>query len=315
MKLLTLTLVVIALGTLTPLNIHAADANKLAMVPKGEHPYFVPCYAGFRDAAEKYGVEAETRIPKSFTVPAQVETIEECIAQGFNGIAISALDDAGLVPVIKKAADAGIKVITFDAPAPSSDALSYIGTNNKRAGYQAAGQLAKVLKGQGKIAVLQGGMDAPNLNERFEGLQLYIEEKAPGMKIVAHEDVGGKIETAAEVTKAILEKHPEVTAIFSVSAEGVPGAARVIKEQKRTGKIVVAGFDDLPETLDAIQEGVVSFCVAQRTYKMGWLCVEELLDAIAGKTLPEQIDTGVLIVTTETVKIYREKYQSILKTR
>ena len=63
-------------------------------------------------------------------MPQQDEIIENVTARYVDGIAISALDDQDLVPVIEEASKADIKVITFDAPAPSSKALTYIGTMN-----------------------------------------------------------------------------------------------------------------------------------------------------------------------------------------
>src|SRR5438309_7095101 len=102
-----------------------AKQKVFVMVPKGVHPYYEPCYEGFKDAAAKHGVKAEYRAGKGFEVPQQVEIIENLVARHVDGIAISALDDQGLVPVIEEATRAGIKVLTFDAPAPSSKALTY----------------------------------------------------------------------------------------------------------------------------------------------------------------------------------------------
>jgi ribose transport system substrate-binding protein len=217
------------------------------------------------------------------------------------------------VPVIQEAADAGIKVITFDAPAPSSKALTYIGTMNETAGYVGAETLMKYMGGQGEVAVLQGGLGAPNLNDRFKGFEKALKEKAPGVKIVAREDTQGKMDITVNKTEALLEAHPNLKAIFGVSAEGAPGAASVLKEQRKAGKIILAGFDDLPDTLAAIRDGTVKFCIAQRTYKMGWLSVEKLLDAIAGKPLEKQIDTGVLIVTPDNVSTYMQEMKKEFK--
>jgi ribose transport system substrate-binding protein len=158
------------------------------MIPKGVHPYYEPCYEGFKDAAAKYGVKTEYLAAKAFEVPQEVEIIENVIARHVDGIAISALDDQGLVPAIEEATKAGIKVITFDAPAPSSKALTYIGTMNEAAGYSGAQELIKLMNNEGEVAVLQGGLGAPNLNDRFKGFERCIKEKAPNIKIVARED-------------------------------------------------------------------------------------------------------------------------------
>ena len=124
-----------------------------AMVPKGVHPYFLPVYQGFADAAQKYGVLAELDAPPRFDVALQVKLIEDLIARGVNGIAISADDDAGLVSVIHEAAQSGIKVITMDAPAPSSEALTYIGTDNESSGLESGKRMARTMGGRGLVPV------------------------------------------------------------------------------------------------------------------------------------------------------------------
>jgi ribose transport system substrate-binding protein len=277
------------------------------MIPKGVHPYYEPCYEGFKDAGAKYGVKTEYLAAKAFEVPQEVDIIENVIARHVDGIAISALDDQGLVPAIDEATKAGIKVITFDAPAPSSKALTYIGTMNEAAGYSGAEELIKIMNNEGEVAVLQGGLGAPNLNDRFKGFERCIKEKAPNIKIVAREDEQGKIDMTVNKTEALLQAHPNLKAIFGVSAEVCPGAAAALKEQGKAGKIILAGFDDLPDTLTAIRNGTVNFCIAQRTYKMGWLSVEKLLDATDNKPLPKEIDTGVLIITKANADTYMQE--------
>ncbi len=206
----------------------AGKRLKFVMVPKGVHQYYEPCWQGFQDAAKKYGVDVEYRTPKDFQLPQQVTVLEDLVSLKVDGIAISAVGDAGLVNVVKAGTDAGIKIVTFDAPAPSTAALCYIGTLNEAAGYAAGLEFIKELGGEGEIAVLQGGLGAPNLNDRFDGLARALKEKAPGMKIVAREDTQGKVELSTTKTENLLQAHPNLKGIFGVSAECVPGAANVL---------------------------------------------------------------------------------------
>jgi ribose transport system substrate-binding protein len=282
----------------------AGGAKTLVMVSKGVHPYYAPCFEGFKDAAEKLGYKAEYVAPEAFELPRQVKVLEDLVARQVDGIALSALDDGGLVPVVHEATKAGIKLLTFDAPAPSTEALSYIGTANEAAGKALGEALIKLLGGKGEIAVLQGGMSAPNLNQRFAGLQAAL-KAAPGIKIVAREDTEGKLESTVNKAESLLQAHPHLAAFVGVSGEGAPGAAAVVKERKLAGKVQVVGFDDLPETLDHIRQGNVAFCVAQKTYLMGWLSVLRLDDAIHGKAIPKSIDTGVAMVTKANVDSYQ----------
>ncbi len=290
----------------------AAENLTFVMVPKGVHPYYEPCFEGFKAAAEKYGITAEYEAPKEFDIALQVKVIEDLISRGVDGIAISALDDKPLVPAIKQAMEAGIMVLTFDAPAPSSEQLSYIGTNNKNAGYTGGKKMAELLGNTGKIAVLQGGLGAPNLNLRREGLAEALKEVAPEIEIVTVEDTQGKFDLTVNKTEAILETYPDVTGIFGISAYGAPGAAAVIKEQDKAGNIAIGGFDDLKDTLEGIRDGSINFCLVQKTFTMGWLSVEKLLAATKGETIEEEIDTGIIIVTKDNVDSYMEEMKKEL---
>jgi len=278
-----------------------AKQKTFVMVPKGEHPFYEPCAKGFREAGEEAGVRTEFIAAKTYDLAKQVEIIEGLIARRVDGIAISALSDQGLVPVIEKATQAGIKVVTFDAPAPSSAALAYIGTGNEAAGYTAAENLIPLMNGRGEVAVFQGGLDAPNLNDRYKGFARCLAEKAPEIKIVAREDTGADFDTTTQKVREALRAHPRLKAIFGFSAEVCPGAISALKEEGKAGTIILAGFDDLPGTRDGLREGIVSFAIVQRAYNMGWLSVHSLLDAINGKPLPQQIDTGVFLVNRHTV--------------
>ncbi len=292
---------------LLPFAAAAGPKKTFVMVPKGVHPYYEPCYEGFKAAAKHYGVEVDKVDPQKFELPLQVKAIEELIAQKVDGIAISALDDAGLVPVIADASKAGIKVITFDAPAPSSQALTYIGTDNKTAGYEAGKKMADLMKGKGELVVLQGGLGAANLNLRTQGFKEAMAKFAPAVKVLEVVDVAGDFSVATNKTEAILQTYPTLTAIFAVSAEGAPAAAAVLKQQKKAGKILLGGFDDLKDTLEGIRDGTVAFCIVQKTFKMGWLSVEALLAANEGKKLPKVTDTGVLFVTKGNVGNYMDE--------
>jgi ribose transport system substrate-binding protein len=278
-----------------------ADAPVFVMVPKLVHPFYEPCIEGFNDAGAKYGVVTETESPPKFDIALQVKVIEDLIARGVDGIAISAVDNKGLVGVIKDAQAAGIKVLCFDADAPDTTRSAYIGTVNEAAGYAAGKYMFELMGNKGNVAIMQGGL-APNLNQRQEGFRKAAAEV--GVNIIAFEDFQADFAMGVNKTEALLETYPELDAIFGVSAYGAPVAATVLKEQGRQGEIIVGGFDDLPETITGLKDGTVQFCLVQKAYKMGWLSVEQLLDLMEGKKIPDVTDTGLIIVTKDNADSY-----------
>ncbi len=279
------------------------------MVPKLVHPFYEPCIQGFQDAGKKLGVNIEIESPPKLDIALQVKVIEDLIARGVDGIAISAVDNKGLVAVIDEAIRAGITVICFDADAPGTNRATYIGTNNEEAGITAANYMFELMGNTGNLAILQGGL-TPNLNQRQEGFRKAAENS--DVKIIAFEDYQADFALGVDKTEALLETYPNLNGIFGVEAYGAPCAATVLKEQGRAGEIIVGGFDDLAETITGIKDGTVQFCLVQKAYKMGWVSVEILLDLMAGKKVPTSIDTGVIIVTKENVETYMAQVKAEL---
>ena len=278
-----------------------SEQPTFVMVPKLVHPFYEPCIEGFQDAAAKYGVNAEVESPPKFDISLQVKAIEGLIARGVDGIAISAVDNKGLVAVVKEAVDAGIIVICFDADAPATARSAYIGTVNEAAGATAGEYMFELMGGEGDVAILQGGL-APNLNARQDGFRAAAAKT--NVEIVAFEDFQADLAMGVNKTEALLEAYPDLDAIFGVSAYGPVAPATVVKEQGKVGDIIIGGFDDLPETVTGIKDGSIDFCLVQKAYKMGWLSIEQMLDLMNGKSVPPVTDTGVIIVTKDNVDSY-----------
>lgn len=278
------------------------------MVPKGVHQYFDLCFEGFKDAGDSYGIRTEYAAPQRFDVTLQVKIMEELIDQNVDGIALSAVEDSGLAPVIKKAIDAGIIVITFDAPAPSSNAYTYIGTDNEMAGYIAGKEMIKRLGQKDNVAILQGGLSAMNLNQRTEGFKKALTEA--GKTLLTVEDTQGDFSRTIMKTEKLLDDYPTLGGIFGIAAYGAPAAATVVKARNLQDRIVIGGFDDLNDTIKFINDGIIDFSMVQKTYKMGWLSVEKLIDLTAGVGIESIYDTGVIVVDSENANLYKDVLKS-----
>jgi len=292
----------------------ASEEVTVVMVPKLVHPFYEPCYEGFEAAGVKYGVNTEFEAPQKAEVDLQVKVIENLIARGVDGIAISATDDTGLKGVVREALDAGVQVIMFDADAPSTDRLCYVGTNNRNAG-KAAGEKMVELMGPegGKTALLLATLGAPNLLERAEEFEKVFDQSGSQYDIVAIEGFESDLAQAVNKTEALLQTFPDMRAFFGVSAYGAPAASTVLREQDKAGQILVGSFDDLEETLSGIRDGSIQYTIVQKTFNMGWLSVEMLLKAIDGEEIPDLVDTGVVIVTRDNIDSYMEDMKKELE--
>ncbi|PRX17479.1 monosaccharide ABC transporter substrate-binding protein (CUT2 family) [Orenia metallireducens] len=282
-----------------------SEEKVFAVVPKlVSHPYFKLSAEGMEQAAKDLNVDARFVGPQKADAAKQVSTIENLIVQGVSGIAISPVDANAIKPVIKQAMDKGIKVITFDADAPNSERLAYIGTGNKSAGKKAGEAMAKKLNGKGKVAIMTGQLGAENLNQRIAGFKEGL--AGTDIKVVKVEANGDDMSLALSQAEALLQAY-DLDGIFASSASGAPAAAQALKSKGKVGDVVVIGFDDMPQTLNYIREGVVYATIAQRPDLMGYKSVELLLNLSNGEKVDNEfIDTGVSVVTKENIDSYKK---------
>lgn len=287
----------------------AKDAKKslrfTLVSPLVGHPYWVTVEDGMKAANKEFGVNTEYVGPTQISVDEQIKAMETAIAAKVDGIITMALNPEAFQPVIDKAVDAGIPVVLIDTDAPKSKRNVYAGTSNKQAGVEAGKAMIKATGGKAAIGIITGAIDAANLNERIDGFKEAIKDQ-PNMKIVATEPSDSDLLKGTEKAQRMLKAHPDINAFFGVSATDVDAAAKIVEEQKLTGKIKLVGFDDLAETVDYIKKGVVDATIVQKPYQMGYLGVKLLKEIKEGKN-PEQkiIDTGVTVVSKDNADTYK----------
>jgi ABC-type sugar transport system substrate-binding protein len=156
-------------------------------LPKGlDNPYWDECRKGMEAKAAELGVKAEFLGPETSDAAKQVAIFETVIARKPAGISVSPNDPETVKAAVAAAMAAGIPVIAWDADVPGSERIAYVGTNNFEAGKVAGEELAKVIGGQGKVAILHGALTAANAIERVDGF-LEALKNYPGIEVVAIE--------------------------------------------------------------------------------------------------------------------------------
>lgn len=272
--------------------------------------YWKRALKGFEDAAETLNVSVEFRGATQYDVYEEITVLEQVIAKNPAGIAISTMDPEALNPAIDKAVEAGIPVVMFDADAPESKAYSFLGTDNYKAGAEAAHKMAELLNKKGKVGVIT----LPNqLNhqERTQGFQDAIFKEYPDMEVVSVKDGRGDQVLSKQMADAMFEESPDLAGIFVTEANGGVGVGQTILE-KNLQDFKIISFDTDRGTLDMIKDGVISASIAQGTWEMGYWSLQFLFHLQHGiyeqehthAPLPRYVDTGVTIVTQENVQSY-----------
>lgn len=289
----------------------AQNSETYAMVVflKGSE-FFNWSYAGFKDAAATVGATTELHGPADWDASGEARAVDELVAKGVKGIAVTAGDAATLVSSINKGMAKGVPIVTFDSDSPDSNRLLFVGTDHFNAGYQAGLKMGELLGDKARIGIsLFAGNEA--VAGRIKGFEAGLVKAAPGGKVVAQVNDEGDLQKAETVNTAMLQANPEINGIFCAHgnpATGAAAAARNVGRDQGDNKVHVMGFAiDVP-ILQMVENGELVGTVAQNPYLMGVMSFH-MLYAAAHKTQFDNmakpgfgnvptanIDTGVKIL-------------------
>jgi ribose transport system substrate-binding protein len=147
-----------------------SSTHTLAFVTNNAADFWTIARKGTEKAdAELPGVTVEFRLGDG-TAAAQKRIVDDLLAKGVDGIAISPVDPANQTAMLDDAAQRAV-VFTHDSDAPSSKRECYVGTDNVAAGRQAGELIKEALPEGGKIALFVGKLDARNAQERLQGIK------------------------------------------------------------------------------------------------------------------------------------------------
>ena len=276
----------------------AEQKPRILVSPKGlVHNFWLTVKAGADSAGREFGAEIIWKGPSQETdVAGQIAIIEDYINKQVDAIVMAACDAQGLVPVVEKAAAAGIPVITIDSGVDSDIPKSFVATDNVAAAKKAADVLCELIGDQGKVALIPFVPGAATSMQREQGFKEGL-KKHPNVKLVAVQYSQSDVATGMAVTENILTAHPDLAGIFAANEAGAIGAAQALQSRGLAGKVKLVAFDAAPNEVEALKAGTIQALIVQDPFKMGYLGVKYALEVLHGKEVPKRVDTGVYVVT------------------
>ena len=255
--------------------------------------------AGAQDKAESLGINL-TVADANNDASKQVELVENMITQGVDAIIISPVDTKSLTSVVKKAQDAGIKVVCESNKVEGAN--TRVGIPDKECGITSGEWFAEYVKINNidpKILIL-GYESLENCRNRTEGFKEALEKSGIDYEIVTEVD-GGFREESMNATIDALTAHPEINAVFGINDDSTLGAVSAIRQVGSENQFVTmlygvegaAGREALKSD-DLITAGLCSF-----PEYVGSVCVQAALDAVDGNAKEEYISPTTVIEKSE----------------
>lgn len=278
----------------------------IAMIAKSStNPVFLSARTGAEAAAKdlsaRHGIDVKIdwRTPPTEDGQAQAQRIAQAVNEGADVILLSCSDAGKVTGAINDAVARGVPVMTFDSDAPQSKRFAMYGVDDIKTGERVMSELAKQIGGKGKVAILAGNQNAPNLRKRAEGV-LKEAKKYPGIKVVGtFNHIETPQDAAAEVVR-VMNAYPDITAWAMIG--GWPLFTKTLLTDLNPAKVRVVSVDALPAELPYIEKGIAPVLLAQPTYKWGYVSVERIVEKLClNKDVPAINEMELVPVTKDNL--------------
>ena len=236
----------------------------------------------------------------------QVALVDEMVAAGVDAIVIAPADSKALVPVLRKAKDAGVVVVNIDNRLDTdvlkqeNVAIPFVGPDNKAGAKKVGDYLASKLAKGDKIAVLEGRTSAFNGIQRRLGFEQAMKDS--GIEIVTSQSADWEMSKANTIATSMLSEHPDIKAIAAANDSMALGAVAAVRSAGRSGEVMVVGFDNIAAIQTLIKEGKVLATADQHGDELAVFGIETALKILSGEeTDPKDVETPVDLITTESL--------------
>ncbi len=287
-----------------------SDKPRIALIMKSlANEFFKTMEEGARSHHKEHADEYDLTvvgIKDEQDVGKQIDYVELMVAQGMDAIVIAPADSKALVPVCKRAMDAGIIVVNIDNKFDSAVLedkgikIPFVGPDNRKGARLAGQYLAGKLKPADKVVIIEGVPNAFNGIQRKLGFEDAM--KAGSMNIVSSQSGYWETEKAESIVSALTTEYPDLKAVLCANDSMALGAIAAIREAGKSDQIFVIGFDNITAVQRLLKEEKILCTVDQHADKLALYGIEYALEMLKGGATPSDRETPVELITLESLK-------------
>ncbi|HJT56899.1 MAG TPA: ABC transporter substrate-binding protein [Ktedonobacteraceae bacterium] len=278
-----------------------ASGKRVDVIVKAtDSQFWQAMLAGAQAAGKDWGVQVGLfGATSEADVSDQVGLVENSISRNVDAIVLAASSSQALNGVIDRARAQGIKVITVDTKVTTTSD-GFIGTDNSKAGAQAADRLGQTLQKKGitsgQILIESSVAGVQTIVDRDSGFQTELQARFPGFKIIAHRYNNNDTPTALSQVNDAISANPGLVGIYADNNVSGDGVAQSLQENNAQNRIVAVGFDSDPQEINALKASTLQAIVVQNPYFFGYQGVVAAAMSAEGRFAPPSLDPGAVLV-------------------
>jgi len=280
----------------------AAPSKTAVMLKTAANPYWENVGTGAKDGAKQTGAKVTVQSAQNESDSDGQSTLLSTMASaGYDCFAVAPITATNLIQPLAGVGKATIVNIdsAIDANAAKAAGVNiatFISSNSEKAGQMAGQEMAKLLGGKGKVAVIGGLSGDANSNARSKGFT--DAATSGGLTVVQTVAADWDREKALNAADQILRSTPDLGGFYAANDTMALGAVQAAQNAKNT-TVKVIGTDGDDTALQSIQSGGLSATVSQYPYVEGLMGVEACQAAAAGKHLPAHVDAPLALITKD----------------
>ena len=284
----------------------AQPARRYALVVKDvTNPYMQRMFSGFSEACEALGAQAELSGPDSVSAEEQIACIDALIDEGVDAIAVAANDRDALSPVLTRALEAGVKVVSLDSDVKPQDRMVHIQQASPEVIGRVLMQAAREMTGgKGEFAILTTTPSASNQALWVSWMLEEIRENPAdytGMTLLETLYGLDLYEPSYEMVGALLREHPDTQIIIAPTSVGILAAANAVRDAGADAYVTGLGLPS--DMADYIRDGLCPWMYLWNPIDVGYVAAYAA-DALVRGSITGAVDEvlaagdrGVLKVT------------------
>ncbi|AXV77542.1 MULTISPECIES: sugar ABC transporter substrate-binding protein [Ralstonia solanacearum species complex] len=287
----------------------ASQPPKIALVMKSlANEFFLTMENGARAHQKAHASEytlLANGIRDETDTSGQIRLIEQMIVTRVDALVLAPADSKALVPVVKKAVDAGILVVNIDNrldPEALKDKglkVPFVGPDNRKGARLVGDFVARSLKPGDAIGIIEGVPTTTNAQQRTAGFK--DAAQAARLRIVSVQSGEWEIDKGNKVAAAMLRAQPDIKALLCGNDNMAIGAVSAVRAAGKTGRVLIGGYDDIAAIKAMLADGRVAATADQHADQQAVYGIQTALKALVAKTPQAQlggvIETPVNLIT------------------
>lgn len=269
-----------------------------------ENPYFITLKNAVLEILDEEKYALITKDPGS-DPELQNEQIEEMIEEGIEVIFLCPVNWETISESLVKLKEADVKIINVDTQVKEMEYVdAYIGSDNERAGYICGEDLIQKRPDGGKVLILECPTQN-SINDRIMGFEKALSSADVGFEVVDRADTNGEFDKALDITRNMLENHPEINVIMCGNDQIAVGATTAANLAERKD-IIIYGVDGSPDIKKELVKAdtLIAGTAAQSPINMGKEAARIAIAMIKDKEYERETYMDVFMINSKNVEMY-----------